>query len=193
MLESKQRSNVSKPTDFHKLHDSLSGYSNDNIGLRLEQAAEMITIYFKSRFSCRDKLKLAFQALIKQENIEFFMSALRDVISLFVSFRSTNSPPFVISGLQSVSYPPPDSHIAFAMAFGLVAHVMSLTQNTDKFLLRAIKIGLVSHQIFKTLWTSNKLGYHQALDKTITLNGLHNHNLLLWNSWLSWKLLGTYL
>ena len=52
----------------------------------------------------RKKLQIALKELAKDTEGHFFLAALRDIISTFVSYRATNTPPFVTHCLQGVSY-----------------------------------------------------------------------------------------
>ena len=51
----------------------------------------------------RDKLQTALKELAKDTEGHYFLAALRDIISTFVSYRATNTPPFVTHCLQGVS------------------------------------------------------------------------------------------
>lgn len=53
--------------------------------------------------SCRKKLHLALRELLKKEyDCSFFLSALREIVSAFMLFNATSTPPFVGESLQDV-------------------------------------------------------------------------------------------
>ena len=53
---------------------------------------------------CRKKLQTALKELAKDTEGHYFLAALKDIISTFVSYRATNTPPFVTHCLQGVSH-----------------------------------------------------------------------------------------
>jgi len=59
---------------------------------------------------CRDKLQMALEELAKDKEGHYFLTALRDIISTFVSYRATDTPPFVTHCLQRVSCTTHSSH-----------------------------------------------------------------------------------
>ena len=63
-------------------------------------------MYIHKRLLCRKKLQTALKELAKDTEGHYFLAALRDIISTFVSYRATNTPPFVTHCLQGVSRPP---------------------------------------------------------------------------------------
>jgi hypothetical protein len=46
---------------------------------------------------------MALEELAKDKEGHFFLAALRDIISTFISYRATDTPPFVTHCLQGVS------------------------------------------------------------------------------------------